>query len=152
MKAKEIMVREVITAPPDMPVRELARLLTEKKISGVPIVEDNRLLGMVTEGDLVARVKTIHPPFLLTILDAVIPIAGEHRYEEDLRRMAASTAADIMTTELDAVDEETDLVEVATLISDRRVPLLPVLRGDELVGIIGKRDVIRGMLVDDSTV
>ncbi|MBF0178731.1 MAG: CBS domain-containing protein [Magnetococcales bacterium] len=151
MKAKEIMVREVITAPPDMPVRELARLLTEQKISGVPIVEENRLLGMVTEGDLVARVKIIHPPFVVTILDAMIPLLGERRYEEDLRRMAAAVAADIMTTELDAVDEETELEEVATIISDRRVPLLPVLRGEELVGIIGKRDVIRGMLADYET-
>ncbi|MBF0341357.1 MAG: CBS domain-containing protein [Magnetococcales bacterium] len=144
------MVTAVITAPPEMAVRELARLLTENRISGVPIVDEGRLLGMVTEGDLVARVKTIHPPTLITILDAVFPIAGERRYEEDLRRMAASTAAEIMTTELEAVDEETDLVEVATLISDRHVPLLPVLRGDALVGIIGKRDVIRGMLADGS--
>lgn len=148
MKAKEIMISEVITAPPEMPVRDLARLLTEKRIGGVPIVEEGRLLGMVTEEDLLARVKLIHPPTLITILDAVIPIAGERRYEEDLRRMAASTAEEIMTTELEAVDEETDLAEVATLISDRHVSLLPVLRGDELVGIIGKRDVIRGMLAE----
>ncbi|MBF0271095.1 MAG: CBS domain-containing protein [Magnetococcales bacterium] len=142
------MVTTVITAPPETPIRDLARLLTEKRIGGVPIVEQGRLLGMVTEEDLLARVKTIHPPTLFTFLDAVIPIAGEHRFEEDLRRMAASTAEEIMTTELEAVDEETDLAEVATLISDRHVCLLPVLRGEELVGIIGKRDVIRGMLAD----
>ncbi|MEO5345429.1 MAG: CBS domain-containing protein [Magnetococcus sp. YQC-9] len=151
MKAKDIMIREVITAPPEMSVRDLARLLTGNRIGGVPIVEEGRLLGMVTEEDLLSQVKTIHPPMLITILDAVIPIAGEFRYEEDLRRMAASTAGEIMTVDLDVVDEETELAEVATLISDRHVSLVPVLRGETLVGIIGKRDVIRGMLEDEAS-
>ncbi|MBF0163035.1 MAG: CBS domain-containing protein [Magnetococcales bacterium] len=150
MKAKDIMVSDVITAPPEMSVRDLARLLTENRIGGVPIVEEGRLLGMVTEEELLSQVKTIHPPLMLTILDAVIPIAGEFRYEEDLRRMAASTAGEIMNIDLDVVDEETDLAEIATLISDRHVALVPVLRGETLVGIIGKRDVIRGMLADDA--
>ncbi|GAB0058193.1 hypothetical protein SIID45300_02537 [Candidatus Magnetaquicoccaceae bacterium FCR-1] len=150
MKAKDIMVRDVITAPPEMSVRDLARLLTENRIGGVPIVEEGRLLGMVTEEELLSQVKTIHPPLMITILDAVIPIAGEFRYEEDLRRMAASTAGEIMRIDLEAVDEETELAEIATLISDRHVALVPVLRGESLVGIIGKRDVIRGMLADDA--
>lgn len=150
MKAKDIMVRDVITAPPEMSVRDLARLLTENRIGGVPIVEEGRLLGMVTEEELLSQVKTIHPPLMITILDAVIPIAGEFRYEEDLRRMAASTAGEIMRIDLEAVDEETELAEIATLISDRHVALVPVLRGEALVGIIGKRDVIRGMLADDA--
>lgn len=146
MKAKEFMTREVVTVPPEMPVIDVARLLTEKRISGVPVVGEVGLMGIITEGDLVDRVKRVHLPTLVTILDAVIPLAGEHRYEEDLRKMAAATAADIMTTELTAVDEEAELEEVATLLSEEGASLLPVLRGDELVGIIGKRDIIRTMI------
>ncbi|MEO5338991.1 MAG: CBS domain-containing protein [Magnetococcus sp. MYC-9] len=148
MQAKEFMTREVISVPPDMPIQEVAALLTEKKISGVPVIGEVGLMGIITEGDLVDRVKKIHLPTLVTILDVVIPVAGERRYESELRKMAGSTAQDIMTTEVVVADEEMDLSEVATLLSEEQVALLPVLRGESVVGIIGKRDVIRAMLVD----
>ncbi len=146
MKAKDIMTREVISVPPNMPVTEVARLLTDKKISGVPVIGEVGLMGIITEGDLVDRVKKVHLPTLVTILDAVIPIAGEQRYEEDLRKMAAATAADIMTTELSVAEEETDLEEVATVLSEEDVSLLPVMAGENVVGIIGKRDIIRTLV------
>ncbi len=149
MKAKDIMTREVISVPPEMSVTDLARLLTEKKISGVPVIGEVGLMGIITEGDLVDRVKKVHLPTLVTILDAVIPIAGEQRYEEDLRKMAAATAADIMTTELSVVEQDDDLEEVATMLSEEDVSLLPVMDGETVVGIIGKRDVIRTMVVEN---
>ncbi|WP_130471246.1 CBS domain-containing protein [Candidatus Magnetaquicoccus inordinatus] len=148
MKAREFMTREVISVPPDMPIQEVAQLLTERSISGVPVIGPVGLMGIITEGDLVDRVKKIHLPTLVTILDVVIPIAGERRYEDELRKMAGSTAADIMTSEVVVADEEMELADVATLISEEKVALLPVLRGDEVVGIIGKRDIIRAMLAD----
>lgn len=150
MKAKDFMTRDVISVPPEMPIQELAQLMTEKKISGLPVIGEVGLMGIITEGDLVDRVKKIHLPTLVTILDVVIPVAGERRYEEELRKMAGSTAQDIMTTEVVVTDEEMELSDVATLLSEERVALLPVLRGDQVVGIIGKRDIIRAMLVDSS--
>lgn len=146
MKASEFMTRDVIVVPPELPIQDLAKLLTDKQISGVPVVGEVGLMGIITEGDLVDRVKKIHLPTLITILDVVIPVSGERRYEEELRKMAGSTAQDIMTTEVTVVDEEAELEEVATLLSEKEVSLLPVLRGDAVVGIIGKRDVIRAIL------
>ena len=151
MKAKEFMTHDVISVHPEMPIQELARLLTTKKISGVPVIGEFGLMGIITEGDLVDRVKKIHLPAMVTILDVVIPIAGERRYEEELRKMAGSVAQDIMTTEVAVVDEEAELEEVATLLSEDDVSLLPVLRGDAVVGIIGKRDIIRAILVEHET-
>ncbi|MBF0370106.1 MAG: CBS domain-containing protein [Magnetococcales bacterium] len=149
MKAKDIMTREVVTASPELSVQALAKLLTEKKISGVPVMDGGELVGIVTEGDLVDRVKRVHLPTLVTLFDAVIPIAGERQYEEDLRKMAALTASEIMTLEVVMVDEETEMEEIATIIQDEDFPLLPVMRGDDLVGIIGKRDIIRAMVVEN---
>jgi CBS domain-containing protein len=148
MKARDFMTREVVSVPPDMPILEVAQLLTERKISGVPVIGAVGLMGIITEGDLVDRVKKIHLPTLITILDVVIPVAGERRYEDELRKMAGSTAADIMTTEVVVASEEMELADVATLISEEKVALMPVMRGDEVVGIIGKRDIIRAMLAD----
>ena len=89
------------------------------------------------------------PAMLVTLFDAVIPVVGERRYEKELRKMAGTTAQDIMTTEVVVADEEMALEEVATLLSDDEVSLLPVLRGETVVGIIGKRDIIRAILARD---
>ncbi|MBF0097523.1 MAG: CBS domain-containing protein [Magnetococcales bacterium] len=148
MKASDFMTREVVSVPPDMPIQEVAQLLTERKISGVPVIGAVGLMGIITEGDLVDRVKKIHLPTLITILDVVIPVAGERRYADELRKMAGSTAADIMTSEVVVADEEMELADVATLISEEKVALVPVMRGDDVVGIISKRDIIRAMLAD----
>ena len=151
MKAKEFMTRKVISVPPEMSIQAIAQLLTAKKISGVPVIGAVGLMGIITEGDLVDRVKRIHLPTLVTILDVVIPVAGERRYEAELRKMAGSTAQDIMTSEVVVADEEMELADVATLLSEERVALLPVLRGDAVVGIIGKRDIIHAMLADNAS-
>ncbi len=150
MEARDIMTREVISVPSDMPVKEIARLMRQKGIRGVPVIDGDLLLGVVTEGDLIDRVKKIHLPTVVTILDTAIPIAGEHQYQEDLRKAAARTAADIMTTELVVVEENTSMAEVATALSEDHASLLPVMRGDSVVGVISKSDVIRGMLMEDS--
>lgn len=151
MNAMDIMVRDVVTVSPEMPVQRLAYLLTEKKISGAPVLENNRLVGIVTERDLVDRVKKIHLPTLITLLDAVIPIAGERQYENDLRKVSASTVGDIMSTPVTVVEGSEELSQVATLLSEGGVSLLPVVENNHLVGIIGKRDVIRAMLLENGT-
>ncbi|MBF0286096.1 MAG: CBS domain-containing protein [Magnetococcales bacterium] len=146
MNASDIMTREVVWAAPETPVRELARLMNDCRISGMPVLRDGVLIGIVTESDLVDRVKRIHLPTLFTLFDAVIPVHGEHAFEEDLRRMAAATAEEIMSYPVTAVEEETELADVATLLSEKHLSLLPVMRGEKVVGIIGKRDVIKAMV------
>ncbi|MBF0145521.1 MAG: CBS domain-containing protein [Magnetococcales bacterium] len=146
MKAADVMIRDVITVSPDMPVMALARFLTERKISGAPVLEDGYLVGIVTEGDLVDRIKKVHLPTLITLLDAVIPIAGERQYENDLRKAAAVTVRDIMTTDVTVVEENTSIQEIATILAEQHISLLPVVHDNHLTGIIGKRDIIRGML------
>lgn len=146
MQAQDIMTRDVVTVEAEMPVMDVARLLAERNISGVPVVEEGEVVGIITEKDLVDRVKRVHLPTLITILDAVFPIAGEHQYEEDLRKMAAATAGDIMTEEVVSVTPDTEVEDVATVLSEKGISLLPVVDNGELAGIISKRDVIRGML------
>ncbi|MEO5329601.1 MAG: CBS domain-containing protein [Magnetococcus sp. THC-1_WYH] len=148
MNAADIMTREVIAVPPDMTVMDLARLLTENKISGAPVLENGRLVGIVTESDLVDRIKKIHIPTLIVLLDAVIPLAGERQYENDLRKAAAVNVADIMTTDVTVVEENTELADIATILAEQHVSLLPVVHGRQIRGIIGRRDIIRGMLLD----
>lgn len=146
MTAKEIMKSEVITISEDASVQELAALLAKKKISGAPVVDDQkRVVGIVSEGDLVSQDADIHFPHYIELLGNIIYLESVKKYEERLEKAAASSVKDIMTTEVLTVQEDAELHEIATLMTEHNVNRLPVLDGDVLVGIITRGDVVRAM-------
>lgn len=145
VKAKDIMKTGVVTVSPDTTVEELGRLFLEKGISGAPVVDKSGwLLGIVTENDLIRQNKRFHIPTLLRLFDAFIPLEGSSAIEEEIRRMSASKVSDICTKDVITVDPEASIQDIATIMSEKGVHLLPVLSSDRLVGIIGKIDVIKG--------
>jgi len=110
--AHEIMTRDVITVQPHTPIDEIARLLVQHRITGVPVVdEEGRVLGIVSEFDLIAK--------------------------------RGRVAADVMSTDVIAVSEDTPAETIADLIVQRRVRRVPVLRNGRLVGIITRADLVR---------
>ncbi|HKJ87952.1 MAG TPA: CBS domain-containing protein, partial [Gammaproteobacteria bacterium] len=107
---------------------------------------ENRLVGLVTDSDLVDSNKRIHLPTMITILDTLIPISGFKQYEEDLRKATATTAGDLCTRDVDYVGPEADLSEVATLLSEHHIHLVPVLDADQkLLGVVTNTDIIRAL-------
>src|SRR5689334_11347584 len=97
VRVADVMTRDVITGRTDSPVVDLARLMIDRGISGIPIVgADGRVAGLVTEADLVVRNANVHFPTFLQILDARIPITSTRHFEEELRRALGTTAADVM--------------------------------------------------------
>jgi CBS domain-containing protein len=146
-KAAEIMTTAVITVGVETTVQELAGLLAEHRISGAPVVdEQGTLLGVVTENDLIDQKKKLHIPTVITILDSVIYLENPKKVEREMKKMAGSRVGDIFTREAVTVTEETPIEEIATIMAEQRVHTLPVLRGDKLVGVIGKRDIIKTLL------
>ncbi|MHB8793008.1 MAG: CBS domain-containing protein [Thermoleophilia bacterium] len=146
MTAKEIMKSEVITISEDASVQELAAMLAKKKISGAPVVDDQkRVVGIVSEGDLVSQDADIHFPHYIELLGNIIYLESVKKYEERLEKAAASSVRDIMTTEVLSVQKDAELHEIATLMTEHNVNRLPVLDGDVLVGIITRGDVVRAM-------
>ncbi|MBU0680611.1 MAG: CBS domain-containing protein [Proteobacteria bacterium] len=142
--AKEIMTREVKTAHLDMPVQELAALLYDNKIGGVPVVDDDgRVVGVVTENDLIDQNKKLHIPTMVSFLDSVIFIDSAASFEKEIKKMTGSVVRDVCSEELHTVDEDTGLEDIASLISEKGVHTLPVLKDGKLVGVIGKADLIR---------
>ena len=145
LKAKDIMTRNVITASPDTTVEELGRLFLGKDVSGAPVVDKSmNLIGIVTENDLITTNKRVHIPTILRLFDAFIPL-GTSRLESEIKRMAATTVGDICTKDVVTVDEEASIEDIATIMTEEKIHLLPVLREGKLVGIIGKKDVIKGI-------
>jgi CBS-domain-containing membrane protein len=146
LTAKEIMSKEVITVATDTPVNELADLLWKKKIGGVPVVDDNgKLLGVVTESDLIDQNKKVHIPTVLTILDSMIFLENPAKIDKELKKMTGSTVGDIYSTEVVTVSGETPMYEVATIMANQKVHTLPVVKNDKVIGVIGKADIIRNL-------
>ena len=149
LKAQDIMTNNVITVTEDMPVKELAIILSKNKISGAPVVDnEGKLIGVVTESDLIDQTKKVHIPTVVSIFDSFLFLESPERLEKDLKKMAASTVKDISSEEIVNVNKDTRLDELATLMSEKKVHTLPVVEGDKLVGVIGKSDIIRTLAMN----
>ncbi|WP_446009155.1 CBS domain-containing protein [Candidatus Electrothrix sp.] len=144
LSAQDLMTENVIAVTKDTEVRELAKILTENKISGVPVLdEDGRLAGVVTESDLIFQNKKVHIPTAVAILDAFFFLESPEKMEQEMKKMAGVTVGDIYAKEVISVQKETPLDELATLMAEKNIHTLPVLDKEKLVGVIGKRDIIR---------
>ncbi len=151
-RARDIMNRKVITVTPDTSVEELGRLFMEKNLSGAPVIDENGdIYGIVTENDLISKERRFHIPTIITIFDAIIPLQTDAAVEKEIKRMAATTVGDICTREVIPVDEETSINDIATIMTEKKIHLLPVLKEGKLVGIIGKKDVIRAIAGETKT-
>ena len=148
MRAAEIMTQPVITVRPETPVHDVARLLLDHGITGVPVVTaGGRLAGIITEADLIVRAANVHFPSYLQILDTFLILGDRRRYDEEIRRVLASTAEQIMTPDVITVRPETEVGEVARLMFEKKVNPVPVLNGDRLVGIVSRSDIIRHLIL-----
>jgi len=148
-QAKDIMTTDVITAEESMSVKDLAKLLYQNKISGVPVFNDKgQVIGVATESDLIDQNKKVHIPTVVAILDSFVFLENPEKLEKDIKKMAATNVGDICSHELVSVQPDTPLDEVATLMAERQVHTLPVMDGEKLVGVIGKTDIIRTLVLD----
>ena len=146
LKAKDIMTQDVITVKLSSTIEELARLLVEHRISGAPVVDGKgNLIGIVTENDLIRKNKRFHIPTIIRLFDAFIMLQSQSMIEEEIKAMAAEAVGDIYSKQPVTVSEETPVDEIATIMSEHKVHLIPVVDGKKIRGIIGKIDVIRGL-------
>jgi CBS domain-containing protein len=146
LKAKDIMNKDVISVSPDMTIEALGRLLMEKGISGAPVMDSGgRLVGIVTDNDLISRDKRLHIPTVIRLFDALIPLESSNVIEKEIKRISASVVSDICVADVVTIGEDTPIDEIATIMSERKIHLLPVLSSGKVVGIVGKHEVIKGI-------
>jgi CBS domain-containing protein len=105
-------------------------------------VEGDRLVGIVTEGDLIFRDADIKAPGFLDILGGIIPLGNWEEYREETLKSAGVTVAEVMTKEVTTVTPDTPLAEAATTMADRRVKILPVIEEGSLRGVITRMDIL----------
>ena len=144
---RDIMTPDPVTVAPDMSVTDAARLMVDRGIGALPVVKGGELVGLVTEGDLIMKDIRLEYPTYIHLLDGFIMYPpSTTRFEHELKKAVAATVGDVMTGEPHTVQADTSVEDVATLLVDRDVSRLPVLDGDELVGIVTKSDVLRSMI------
>jgi CBS domain-containing protein len=140
------MSREVFTVSEETSVEDLARLFAEKGVNAMPVVDDRqRLLGIVTATDLVKIDKPLHVPTVISIFDWVLYLESEKNFAEEVRKVTARKVAEICTREVVTCTPETPVGDIATLMVDKGVHLLPVVEGKVVVGVVGRFDIIRSM-------
>jgi CBS domain-containing protein len=144
MKAKEVMVRDVVVVGVATPVREAACLMLEHRVSGLPVVDaDGRVIGIVSEGDLIHRAEAGTERRRSWWLEA---LAGAPELARDYVMSHAQKVGDVMTKRVISASEETELSQLAELMQRHRIKRIPVVRDGCLVGIISRADLVKAYL------
>ena len=147
IKAKDIMTKEIFTVSPETEITQAANLLLEKRINGVPVVNTaGELVGILCQSDLIAQQKSIPIPSLFTLLDGYISLKTSKRMDKEVEKIAATKVAEAMTPNPVTVDPETDIEKIASLMVEKNYHTLPVIDAGNLVGILGKEDVLRTLI------
>jgi CBS domain-containing protein len=147
MLARDIMTREVITAYPEERIEEVTRLMLENKISGMPVVDQHeKVVGMITEKDLMVKASELKVPFYVTLFDSIIFLENPLRFNNDLKKYTASRVKDVMSTKIHGVEEDTPVSKIVEIMQGRGINRLPVLRNGKLVGIITRNDILKSLV------
>ena len=159
LTANDVMTTEVITVSPETPVPDVARLLHERGISGVPVVDtDGKVIGIVSEGDLIGHAGTIgeqRRSWWLRLL------TGEDALARDYAKTHARSVRDVMTARVISVPGTASLADIARRMEKHGIKRVPVVRDGRLVGIVSRgnllqalaaKDVSKDMSADDRTI
>jgi CBS domain-containing protein len=144
MNARDVMTCDVVSVTSDTPVRKIAALLLERRISGVPVVDRGGApIGIVSEGDLIGRSEAereARQDWWLMIL-----AEGEDLSPDFLASLSYPTARNLMSSPVITVREETNLGEVARVLTTHRIKRVPVVRDGRVIGIVSRADLVRAL-------
>jgi CBS-domain-containing membrane protein len=141
LTAADVMTTAVITVKPEMPIHEIAKLLCDHHISGVPVIGDEqRLLGIVSEGDLIGHAQLAgeqRRSWWQTFLNDPMVLARHYA------KSHGRTAADVMTKDVVTVLETTSVADTARALERHRIKRVPVLRDGKLAGIVTRSNLLQ---------
>jgi CBS domain-containing protein len=147
----DVMSHDPIVVKAETPLNEAIKILAEKRISGLPVVDDaGNLLGIISETDLMWRETDVTPPAYIMILDSVIYLQNPATYERDLHKALGQTVGEVMSKNPITISPDKSLKEAAKIMHDRKIHRLPVLdSNNQVIGILTRGDIIRTMAAQD---
>jgi CBS domain-containing protein len=143
MRAKDVMTSPVMTVEPEATILQAVRIMLQRRVSGLPVVDnDGRLLGMVTEGDFLRRAETgtlrRRPRWLEFLI-------GPGKLAEEYTHSHGRKVDDIMTRDPVSVAPDTALEDVVKLMEKRQIKRVPVVRGQQVVGIVSRANLLHAL-------
>jgi CBS domain-containing protein len=149
---REYMTPDPVTVTRDTGIEDVVKLLGEHDLPGVPVVDGNgHVEGIVTESDLIITDddgEDLHIPHYVELFGGLIPLESLRHFEQRLRKAAAATAGDLMTSPAVTVTADDPVRKAARLIAESEHNRLPVEDEGRLVGVITRADVLRAMASD----
>ena len=148
IKASDIMTREVVTAEREMPLREVAKKMSEKGVSGVPVVEaDKKVAGIISEKDFLSHMGAKDTKTFMGVVAECLKAKGCVAVP-----IRAQNAEDIMTSPAITVSRDTTVMEIANILTEKNINRVPVTnREGHLVGIISRADIVRVSAIKTKT-
>ncbi len=151
MNVSDIMTREVVYVTPETSVSEVAKLLVTHSISGVPVVENGQIVGIVTEEDLVMRDAIIDMPHFFGVFQSVFYLVNKREFDEEMHKVLATKARDLMTSKVETISQEASVQDLATLMVKKEVNPVPITGPNgELTGIVSRSDLVRLMVSQEA--
>jgi CBS domain-containing protein len=148
---RDVMTTKVVTLRPDQAFEVAADTLAQHGIGAAPVVDASaKVVGLLRDEDLIVSEANLHVPTWFNFLGAEFPFPrAQKKFESELRRVAAATVQDLMTTEFETASPDDTLGDVAARMHDRDVTHMPVVDGDgHLVGIVARGDLVRRVAAD----
>jgi CBS domain-containing protein len=143
MKAKDVMTSPVISVEPDATILQAIRIMLQRRVSGLPVVDkDGGLVGIVTEGDFLRRAETETTRRRPRWLEFLI---GPGRLADEYTRSHGRKVNEVMTSEPVSVTEDTPLEDIVKLMEKRQIKRVPVVHGRQLVGIVSRANLLHAL-------
>lgn len=143
----DVMSRDPITVSPETPMKEAIQLLAKHRISGLPVLNrEQKLVGIISEADLIWQESGVDVPPYITILDSVIYLKNPITFEQELHKAIGATVSEAMTSKVKTTSPDITLRDASRDLHEDGVHRLPVLdKTGQLVGILTRGDIIRAM-------
>jgi CBS domain-containing protein len=146
---RQVMTTDVLTFRPTDTVERAARALSERRLGGAPVVDDDgRVVGLLEDDDLIVQETRLHFPTVISVFGAYLELPSSlHRFEEDLRKAVGATVSDVMDVDAPTCREDDTLETVATALHERNASRMAVVDDDgRLVGIVSRGDLVRAIV------
>lgn len=143
----DIMSRDPMTVRPDTPLNEAIKILADRKISGLPVVDDTgKIIGVLSETDLMWQETEVTPPAYIMVLDSVIYLENPGQYERELHKALGQTVGEVMTKSATTIRADQPVQQAAQILLHKDIRRLPVVDDENhLVGIVTRGDIVRVM-------
>jgi CBS domain-containing protein len=149
-RVSEVMTHNPIVVHPDTPIPQVLQLLAENRISGLPVVDgQDRLIGVVSETDVMWQETGVTPPAYVMLFDSVIYLQNPAKFDRALHKALGQTAAELMTLHPVTITADQGLPKAARLMHEKQVHRLPVVDADQhVIGILTRGDIVRAMAAE----